>query len=231
MPLLLSYAQGDNNCMHIEEVRGVTFARASASRWSAARFMLAARPGRSSSILTRRFCAGARHEWQSLSSGLRIKHVRLSARGGDLAATEGCCPCATQVSDGNQGDEPVGDNQTIRVTYTARLEDDTELISNRVASFKVGTSSQVLPAPPRRRTPPTPPPSSCCRMSSCLWRALLRSARRLMRECGGCMLETAGARLRCRRKAPPPAAVMHRLLAQPPRLPRRSAGSYAHRSI
>ena len=112
--------------------------------------MLAARPGRSSSILTRRFCAGARHEWQSLSSGLRIKHVRLSARGGDLAATEGCCPCATQVSDGNQGDEPVGDNQTIRVTYTARLEDDTELISNRVASFKVGTSSQVLPA----ATPP-----------------------------------------------------------------------------
>jgi len=53
----------------------------------------------------------------------------------------------------------VGDNQTIRVTYTARLEDDTELISNRVASFKVGTSSQVLPAAtlphrPRRRRPP-----------------------------------------------------------------------------
>ena len=113
--------------------------------------MLAARPGRSSSILTRRFCAGARHKWQSLSSGLRIKHVRLSARGGLIwAATEGCCPCATQVSDGNQGDEPVGDNQTIRVIYTARLEDDTELISNRVASFKVGTSSQVLPA----ATPP-----------------------------------------------------------------------------
>ena len=63
------------------------------------------------------------------------------------------------MSDGNQGDEPVGDNQTIRVTYTARLEDDTELISNRVASFKVGTSSQVLPAAtlphrPRRRRPP-----------------------------------------------------------------------------
>ena len=59
-----------------------------------------------------------------------------------------------QVSDGNQGDEPVGDNQTIRVIYTARLEDDTELVSNRVASFKVGTSSQVPPHRPCRHSPP-----------------------------------------------------------------------------
>lgn len=95
------------------------------------------------------------------------------------------------MSDGNQGDEPVGDNQTIRVTYTARLEDDTELISNRVASFKVGTSSQVLPV----TTLPTPSPPSCYHMSRCLCRARLRSAKRLTRECGGCVSETAGAHL------------------------------------
>ena len=147
---------------------------------------------RSSNVLrtTRRFCAaGSRFEWQTLPSGLRIKHVRLAAHGGLGRPPEGCFPCSTQVSDGNQGDEPVGDNQTIRVTYSTRLEDNTVLISNRVASFKVGSSSQVRHAP----APPTPPPPSCCRMSSCLWRALLRSARRLTRECGGCALETAGA--------------------------------------
>ena len=153
------------------------------------RHMLA---NRSSNVLrtTRRFCAaGSRFEWQTLPSGLRIKHVRLAAHGGLGRPPEGCFPCSTQVSDGNQGDEPVGDNQTIRVTYSTRLEDNTVLISNRVASFKVGTSSQVRHAP----APPTPPPPSCCCMSSCLWRALLRSARRLTRECGECVLETAGA--------------------------------------
>lgn len=177
--------------------------------------MLAARPGRSSSILRtwRRACAtGSRHDWQSLSSGLRIKHVRLSARGGLIwAATEGCCPCTTQVSDGNQGDEPVGDNQTIRVTYTARLEDDTELITNRVASFKVGTSSQVLPAAPpphrprRRRTPADTRADACGVPGSDLpgarrgsaryarWRPQVRTCRRLRR----------------RREALPHAAVMH----------------------
>ena len=147
---------------------------------------------RSSNVLrtTRRFCAaGSRFEWQTLPSGLRIKHVRLAAHGGLGRPPEGCFPCSTQVSDGNQGDEPVGDNQTIRVTYSTRLEDNTVLISNRVASFKVGTSSQVRHAP----APPTPPPPCCCCMSSCLWRALLRSARRLTRECGECVLETAGA--------------------------------------
>ena len=159
------------------------------SRRVVRRLMLA---NRSSNVLrtTRRFCAaGSRFEWQTLPSGLRIKHVRLAAHGGLGRPPEGCFPCSTQVSDGNQGDEPVGDNQTIRVTYSTRLEDNTVLISNRVASFKVGTSSQVRHAP----APPTPPPPSCCRMSSCLWRALLRSARRLTRECGGCVSETAGA--------------------------------------
>lgn len=119
--------------------------------------------GRSSSNVlrtTRRFCAaGSRFEWQTLPSGLRIKHVRLAALGGLGGPPEGRCPCSTQVSDGNQGDGPVGDNQTIRVTYSTRLEDNTEIISNRVASFKVGASSQVLPAAtiphrPRRRRPP-----------------------------------------------------------------------------
>ena len=78
----------------------------------------------SSNVLrtTRRFCAaGSRFEWQTLPSGLRIKHVRLAAHGGLGRPPEGCCPCSTQVSDGNQGDEPVGDNQTIRVTYSTRL--------------------------------------------------------------------------------------------------------------
>ena len=184
--------------------------------------MLAARPGRSSSILRtwRRACAtGSRHDWQSLSSGLRIKHVRLSAHGGLIwAATKGCCPCTTQVSDGNQGDEPVGDNQTIRVTYTARLEDDTELITNRVASFKVGTSSQVLPAaapphrPRRRRTPADTRADACGVPGSDLPGARRGSARyaRWRPQVRTCR------RLRCRREALPHAAVMHLPLAKTP---------------
>ena len=194
---------------------------------------------RSSNVLrtTRRFCAaGSRFEWQTLPSGLRIKHVRLAAHGGLGRPPEGSFPCSTQVSDGNQGDDPVGDNQTIRVTYSTRLEDNTVLISNRVASFKVGSSSQVRHAP----APPTPPPPSCCRMSSCLWRALLRSVRRLTRECGGCVLETAGAHPHrvLPHRVPPPLCTScplpparYLLPAEPPRVPRRSAGSYARRSI
>ena len=109
--------------------------------------MLAGRSSWNVLRTTRRFCAaGSRFEWQTLPSGLRIKHVRLAALGGLGGPPEGRCPCSTQVSDGNQGDGPVGDNQTIRVTYSTRLEDNTEIISNRVASFKVGASSQVLPA-------------------------------------------------------------------------------------
>ena len=116
--------------------------------------MLAARPGRlcrSSSILrtTRRFCAaGSRHEWQSLSSGLRIKHVRLSARGGVIwGATEGRCPLTPRRC-------RMGTRATSPWAITRRYASPTPRASRTTPSSSPTESPASRWAHPRRSCPP-----------------------------------------------------------------------------
>lgn len=76
----------------------------------------------------RSFCSSSENEvspfeWQSLRSGLRQR----------------------QVSFGDQEDEPVEEGQTVRINYTARLQDGAE-VARGTASFKIGSSSRICDA-------------------------------------------------------------------------------------
>lgn len=108
----------------------------------AARSML---PASQLARTTVRLCTTSRYEWQTLASGLRWKQVCVSLRLSPWPGHSRLLHGRSQVAHGNQGDHPVGDNQTVRISYSARVDEtDTEVVSNRVASFKVGTRSQVL---------------------------------------------------------------------------------------
>eukprot|EP00308_Calcidiscus_leptoporus_P017957 CAMPEP_0119370988 /NCGR_PEP_ID=MMETSP1334-20130426/17255_1 /TAXON_ID=127549 /ORGANISM="Calcidiscus leptoporus, Strain RCC1130" /LENGTH=188 /DNA_ID=CAMNT_0007388173 /DNA_START=162 /DNA_END=728 /DNA_ORIENTATION=+ len=54
-------------------------------------------------------------DWQTLPGGVRMKHI----------------------SDGGQGDYPVKEGQTVRITYVARL-DDGSICARGTSSFKIG---------------------------------------------------------------------------------------------
>jgi hypothetical protein len=75
---------------------------------------LGSQPGRIS--LVRALSSQAREGWRLLPSGLRVRHVK----------------------SGELGDDPVDVGQTVRVQYSARLEDGREVVSKLVASFRVG---------------------------------------------------------------------------------------------
>ena len=75
---------------------------------------LGSQPGRVS--LVRMLSSQAREGWRLLPSGLRVRHVK----------------------SGELGDDPVDVGQTVRVQYSARLEDGREVVSKLVASFRVG---------------------------------------------------------------------------------------------
>ena len=66
--------------------------------------------------LARALSSQAREGWRLLPSGLRVRHVK----------------------SGELGDDPVDVGQTVRVQYSARLEDGREVVSKLVASFRVG---------------------------------------------------------------------------------------------
>ena len=76
--------------------------------------VLGSQPGRIS--LVRALSSQAREGWRLLPSGLRVRHVK----------------------SGELGDDPVDVGQTVRVQYSARLEDGREVVSKLVASFRVG---------------------------------------------------------------------------------------------
>eukprot|EP00908_Phaeocystis_cordata_P026271 Transcript_8739.p1 GENE.Transcript_8739~~Transcript_8739.p1 ORF type:complete len:203 (-),score=26.51 Transcript_8739:144-752(-) len=110
----------------------------------AARSML---PASQLARTTVRLCTTSRYEWQTLASGLRWKQVCVSLRLSPWPGHSRLLHGRSQVAHGNQGDHPVGDNQTVRISYSARVDEtDTEVVSNRVASFKVGTRSQICEA-------------------------------------------------------------------------------------
>ena len=88
--------------------------RSSRSLPAALTRVLGSQPGRVS--LVRALSSQAREGWRLLPSGLRVRHVK----------------------SGELGDDPVDVGQTVRVQYSARLEDGREVVSKLVASFRVG---------------------------------------------------------------------------------------------
>lgn len=63
--------------------------------------------------------ADAALDWQLMPSGLRV----------------------LEVSRGEQGDFPVKDSQTVRVTYAVRLDDGVEVLRRSGASYKLGSGN------------------------------------------------------------------------------------------
>ena len=78
-------------------------------------------------LRTARLCSSVEQqnefEWRSLGSGLQQR----------------------QVSYGDQDDEPVHEGQTVRIGYTARLEDGT-VVTRNTASFKIGSAGRICDA-------------------------------------------------------------------------------------